>query len=113
MNLSSSRPRLIAEQTGAILILSGLACVPALTGKYAARLWLAGLLIGLGGLLRLPYIPAAGLLGILILARMPLRRAPHLLGGAGLALLLAGSADFFPPGAGFIIRRFPTWRRRR
>ena len=88
-------PHLIAEQTSAVLILSGLALVPAATEKHASRLWLAGLLLGLGGLLRLPYIPAAGLLGVLILARMPIHRAPHLLGGAVLALLLAGSADFF------------------
>ena len=98
-------PHLIAEQTAAILILCGLACVPPSAEKGASRLWLAGLLLGLGGLLRLPYIPAAGLLGILILVKMPLRSAPHLLGGALLALAAAGAADFVAWG-GFYYSAF-------
>ena len=86
-------PHLIAEQTAAVLILCGLACAPPSADKAAPRLWMTGLLLGLGGLLRLPYIPAAGLLGILILVKMPPRSAPHLLGGALLALTVAGAAD--------------------
>ena len=88
-------PRLMPEQTATVLIVVGLACVPPKEfARPAARLWLAGFLLGLGGLLRLPYIPAAGLLGILILLRLPPRRAPHLLGGALLSLAVAGGADF-------------------
>ena len=96
-------PHLMPEQTAAIFILVGLACVPPrqalsadspASAKSGARLLLAGLCIGLGGLLRLPYIPVAGLLGILILVKMPLRSAPYVLGGAVAALVLAGAADW-------------------
>ena len=133
-------PRLMPEQTAAILILVGMACVPALTLKSSSRrssvgthgsdapasgdsarrwsvgiarpdagasgrvitgLWVAGFCIGLGGLLRLQYIPVAGLLGLLILWRTPVRFAPHLIGGAVLALLVAGGADFVVWGGWF------------
>ena len=119
-------PHLMAEQTATILILAGLACVPAVQGKGVLSresgnplkgngfplsrerikerewikgrewigLWLAGFFIGLGGLLRLPYIPVAGLLGLLILWRTPVRFAPHLIGGAFVSLLVAGTADY-------------------
>ena len=103
-------PHLMPEQTAAILILAGLACVPPrksapadapLFAGYGIRLCLAGLLIGLGGLLRLPYIPVAGLLGILILVKMPLRSAPYVLVGACAALLIAGTVDWIVWG-GFL-----------
>ena len=98
-------PHLMPEQTATILILAGLACVPsgesALSGKGGIRLFLAGLLIGLGGLLRLPYIPVAGLLGILILIKTPVRRAPFAIGGALTALAVAGVADWIAWG-GFL-----------
>ena len=98
-------PHLMPEQTATILILVGLACVPpgesALSGKGGARLFLAGLLIGLGGLLRLPYIPVAGLLGILILIKNPVRCAPFAIGGALAALMVAGVADWIVWG-GFL-----------
>ena len=101
-------PHLLPAQTGAIPILVGLACVPpreALSAdspalaKPGVRLLLAGFFIGLGGLLRLPYIPVAGALGLLILARSPLRFAPHVLGGAVGALAVAGAADWAVWGA--------------
>ena len=96
-------PHLMPEQTASIFILVGLACVPPrealstdspASAKPGARLLLAGFLIGLGGMLRLPYVPVAGALGILILARVPLRFAPHVLGGAVGALAVAGAADW-------------------
>ena len=92
-------PHLMAEQVGAVLIVAGLACVPASADRRAGgKLALAGFCIALGGLLRLPYIPAAGLLGLLILFRLPLRLAPFLLGGALLALVAAGAADWLAWG---------------
>ena len=78
-------PHLMPSQTATIFILVGLACVPPrealsadspASAKQGARLLLAGFFIGLGGLLRLPYVPVAGALGLLILARSPLRFAP-------------------------------------
>ena len=126
-------PRLMPEQTAAILILVGMVCVPALTLKSSSRrssvgthgsdapasgdsarrwsvgiarpdagasgrvitgLWVAGFCVGLGGLLRLQYIPVAGLLGLLILWRTPVRFAPHLIGGAVVSLAVAGGADW-------------------
>ena len=102
-------PHLMPEQTAAILIFAGLACVPpsdaALSAKGGVRLFLAGFFIGLGGLLRLPYIPIAGLLGILILIKAPARRAPAALGGALAALLVAGGADWIVWG-GFMHSTF-------
>ena len=103
-------PHLMPSQTATIPILLGLACVPprrALSAdspawaKPGLRLLLAGFFIGLGGLLRLPYVPVAGALGILILARVPLRFAPHVLAGAAAALVLAGAADWIVWG-GFL-----------
>ena len=103
-------PHLMPEQTASIFILVGLACVPSresasadipFSARAGIRLCLAGLLIGLGGLLRLPYVPLAGILGILILIRMPVRYAPAALVGACAALLTAGTADWIVWG-GFL-----------
>ena len=96
-------PHVMPEQSAVIFILAGMACLPPresvsagvrLSAGAAARLFLAGLCVGLGGLLRLPYIPAAGILGILILLGIPARRAPLVLGGAAAALGAAGTVDW-------------------
>ena len=96
-------PRLMPEQFAAILIFAGLACVPAAVKsdeessaarQAGLRLFLAGFCLGLGGLLRLQYIPIAGPVGLLLLFRFPLQLAPHLLGGAVAALIVAGGADW-------------------
>ena len=95
-------PHLLSELMSANLILAGMACVPPRNAaKVGARLFAAALLIGLGGMLRLPYIPVAGLLGILMLIRFPVRCAPFILGGAFAALLVAGGVDWIVWG-GFL-----------
>ena len=97
-------PRLMPEQNAAILIFAGLACVPAGapgSGKPGLRLFLAGFCVALGGLLRLPYIPVAGLLGLLILWRFPPRWAGFTLGGAACGLAAAGAADWIVWGKFF------------
>ena len=104
-------PRLMIEETSAILLLSGLALTPPLARSGWAlvrresgdesvvdisvpRLWAIGFLIGLAGFVRLQYIPVAGALGLLLLFRLPPRLAPHLAAGAVVAFVLTGAADW-------------------
>ena len=114
-------PRLMVEQTSAVLILSGMALAPPLPEGWrlvsrardnsaeaetapspsALRLWAVGFLIGLGGFIRLQYAPVAGLLGLIILFRLPPRLAPHLVGGAVAAFALTGAADWIVWGGFF------------
>lgn len=114
-------PRLMVEQTSAILILSGMALAPPLSKGWrlvprkrdnnaetettpnpsALRLWTVGFLIGLGGFIRLQYIPVAGPLGLLILFRLSPRLAPHLVGGAVAAFAITGATDWVVWGGFF------------